>query len=378
MKEKNPRLIIEQHFPWWKELPQELLLTSDRQAAAKGFFYEVNNFISYLEPTAPEILLRDYLIHKIKFTVRKLWSGAEVIVFGSFATNIYLPDSDIDLTIQLPPKVHNSSSRYIQLAKALNADGVSDGPPDTILSASVPVIKFQDRLTNLKVDITMNSYNGVEACRHIRQMLKKYPGLRELTLFVKYYLSQLELNEVFTGGLGGYATVCLVLSFLQRHPKVASGMINPKDNIGVLLLDFFDLYGNNFRLGDIAISVYRDGFYYQKRCRSRDGKPVFSIEDPLDSSNDIGCKSYKARVVTRRFRTAYNNITRKIFEINTSPSSDTRSSTFRDSSVLRPIGFIPLKMIQQRETILHVFHNKAWSDEEAAESFDWHRIINKN
>lgn len=41
-------------------------------------------------------------------------------------------------------------------------------------------------------------------------------------------------------------------------------MINPKDNIGVLLLDFFDLYGNKFRLGEIAISVHRDGFYYQK------------------------------------------------------------------------------------------------------------------
>lgn len=79
----------------------------------------------------------------------------------------------------------------------------------------VPVIKFQDKLTNLKVDITMNSDNGVEACRLIKKMIKKYPGLRELTMIIKHYLSLLDLNEVFSGGLGGYATVCLVLSFLQ-------------------------------------------------------------------------------------------------------------------------------------------------------------------
>ncbi|CAO3607963.1 unnamed protein product [Cunninghamella echinulata] len=353
--------------------------------------------IRYLEPKRSEKLLREYVIHKVQFVVEKLWRGAEVCVFGSFASNIYLPDSDIDLTVQLPRKTSTVSSQlYIQLAKILETEGVSKGKVTRILKATVPVIKFEDKLTGLKVDIIMNSDNGVRASKYIQRMTEQYPGLRELTLIIKHYLSVQGLNEVFTGGLGGYATTCLVLSFLQRHPRVATGMINPKENLGVLLLDFFHLYGNRFRIGKVSINVNDNGFYYSKTTTARDGQPVFSIEDPLDSSNDIACKSYKANYVARKFRAAYNIITRNIYgkivadsssgslpaSTPSSPSSnhaisfspppqETRSSSFRDSSVLRWIGFIPLKMLEQRDCLYQVYRQKSWENEEAAKSFNF-------
>lgn len=38
---------------------------------------------------------------------------------------------------------------------------------------------------------------------------------RSLVLLVKAFLAQRGMNEVFTGGLGSYSIICLVISFLQ-------------------------------------------------------------------------------------------------------------------------------------------------------------------
>lgn len=77
------------------------------------------------------------------------------------------------------------------------------------------MIKFEDVMTKLKVDIILNSTSGVDSAKAIQEMIVKYPGLRPISLIVKHLLALRSLNEVFTGGLGGYAVVCLVVSFLQ-------------------------------------------------------------------------------------------------------------------------------------------------------------------
>ena len=70
-------------------------------------------------------------------------------------------------------------------------------------------------MTKLKVDIILNSTSGVDSAKCIQGLLTKYPALRPLSLIVKHLLALRNLNEVFSGGIGGYAIVCLVVSFLQ-------------------------------------------------------------------------------------------------------------------------------------------------------------------
>ena len=48
------------------------------------------------------------------------------------------------------------------------------------------------------------------------------------------------------------------------HPKVSAGEIDPLENIGTLLLDFFQLYGICFQMEDLGISVDKKGSYYGK------------------------------------------------------------------------------------------------------------------
>ncbi|KAA1109800.1 hypothetical protein PGTUg99_035295 [Puccinia graminis f. sp. tritici] len=76
-----------------------------------------------------------------------------------------------------------------------------------------------------------------------------------LILVIKSVLKQCGMNEVYTGGLGSYSIICLVVSFLQLHPKIQRGDIDPNKNLGVLSLESFELYG---------ISVLKGGFYFSK------------------------------------------------------------------------------------------------------------------
>lgn len=72
-----------------------------------------------------------------------------------------------------------------------------------------------DKVGKLNVDISLNQTNGISAGQIINQYLDVLPGCRQLILVVKAFLSQRSMNEVYTGGLGSYAVICLVISFLQ-------------------------------------------------------------------------------------------------------------------------------------------------------------------
>ena len=61
----------------------------------------------------------------------------------------------------------------------------------------------------------MDSDSGINSANCINMMIRQQPALRPLTLLIKLFLSLRKHNEVFTGGLGGYAIVCMVMNFLQ-------------------------------------------------------------------------------------------------------------------------------------------------------------------
>jgi DNA polymerase sigma len=65
------------------------------------------------------------------------------------------------------------------------------------------------------VDISLNQVNGIAAGKIVNQYLDILPGARQMILVVKAFLSQRSMNEVYTGGLGSYSVICLVISFLQ-------------------------------------------------------------------------------------------------------------------------------------------------------------------
>ena len=52
------------------------------------------------------------------------------------------------------------------------------------------------------------------------------------------------------GGLGGFSIICLVTSHVQHMPGTT-----PPSNLGDILLQFFNLYGNLFDRNNVAIRL---------------------------------------------------------------------------------------------------------------------------
>ena len=117
------------------------------------------------------------------------------------------------------------------------------------------------------------------------------------------------MNEVWTGGISSYGLILMVVSFLQQHPR-------DERNLGILLIEFFQLYGRQFNYQKCCIRVKNGGQYIKKdemleQMKGDNGAigkyiPNFlSIEDPLTPSNDIGRASHGAENVKDAFEHAY-------------------------------------------------------------------------
>ncbi len=131
-------------------------------------------------------------------------------MFGSFSTGLYLPTSDIDVVVfgkwpNLP---------LTTLEKVLRISGIASDIK-VLSRATVPIVKFTDADTGLRIDISFNMENSIDAARLIVRYLETYPCLRLLVFVLKQFLFQRELNEVWTGGLSSYGLILMCISFLQ-------------------------------------------------------------------------------------------------------------------------------------------------------------------
>lgn len=71
---------------------------------------------------------------------------------------------------------------------------------------------------------------------------------------VKQFLMIRGLNDNASGGLGGFATICMVTSLIQNMPN------QKNHNLGELLVEFFNLYGNLLNVEDVAIRLDPPGY----------------------------------------------------------------------------------------------------------------------
>ena len=85
----------------------------------------------------------------------------------------------------------------------------------SLITLHVPKDKKNSLVGRFAVDISMNQSNGVQTGDMINRFLDEFPALRSLVLIIKAFLKYRNLNEVYSGGLGSYAIVCLAVSHIQ-------------------------------------------------------------------------------------------------------------------------------------------------------------------
>ncbi|RIB18360.1 hypothetical protein C2G38_1967055, partial [Gigaspora rosea] len=232
--------------------------------------YEIIELVNYLLPTDVERLLRAFVIKRIELVIKEHIQNAEVMVFGSVNTGLYLPTSDIDIScfVHAEPK-----STMLAIAKLFETLKICANKPTTVTSAKIPVIKFQEYYTRFNVDICINQMSGYYSAVAIRRYMEQWPSLVNLVIVAKCFLTHHKLDCPASGGMGGYTLFCLMLNFFQAGLLNERRIIPDDENLGVLLIEFFELYGIDFNYRQLAIRVEKDdnlgvdiGYYKKVSC----------------------------------------------------------------------------------------------------------------
>lgn len=283
---------------------------------------EIKDFVNYISPSKEEIIMRNLVVKSLQKCITECWPDAEAHVFGSYATDLYLPGSDIDMVVISQNGDCEQRHKLYQLSSFLRQHKMAKDI-EVISGAKVPIIKFIEPNSNIHIDISFERTNGLVAARRIRKWLASTIGLRELVMVVKQFLRSRKLNNVHVGGLGGYSTIILCYHFLKLHPRIATKTMKIVDNLGSLLIEFFELYGRNFSYDNliIAIDPVTDLPKYLKKRQHPSlatNKNVFTliIQDPDESTNNITRSSYNLRDIKKAFGGAYQILTDKCYQLN--------------------------------------------------------------
>jgi non-canonical poly(A) RNA polymerase PAPD5/7 len=114
---------------------------------------EILDFVDFIGPSREEINIRKLVVKRIARVVNKAYPTAKVLVFGSCATGLNLPNSDIDLLVYHP------SMRDIPMINKLTSDLLRANictSIEPIKHAKVPIIKLQDKETGINIDLSFN------------------------------------------------------------------------------------------------------------------------------------------------------------------------------------------------------------------------------
>lgn len=280
---------------------------------------EIVDFFEFVRPHEYEEILREKLIQRIQQAVNSCHKpgtrGAQIHCFGSFAAGLYLPTADMDLVAVTKGFLNNGVKTIGQDSRSIRSFGyhlASIGIANNMIpiaKARVPIVKFVDAVTGIKVDISFENDSGLKANETFQRWKKEYPAMPVLVILIKQMLAIRDLNEVFNGGLGGFSIICLVVHMLDQMSQKMSSQEFGEKNYGHLLLHFLDLYGN-FNVAGIGLRMNPPAYFKKARHHKvfSDNNRRLTILDPNNADNDISGGTANIIEIQKVFRDAHNDL----------------------------------------------------------------------
>ena len=239
--------------------------------------------------------LYNRLIQNIQNSVDESIHDYDVRLYGSHATNLCLPWSDLDVV--LVPRNNNNininnqillSQLYENLKKK---DWVKDSK--YISGASIPIIKLicDKSFNNMPIDISIQDerHFGLKCVELVKGFISQYESLKPLVLVLKNILKRANLNDPYKGGISSYGLILMIVTYLQTQKKIGKDISNNENNLGRLFYDFVNHYGLKFEPSKYII--------YARTNEDEDSED-FNIQniqigcelviiDPLNISNNV-------------------------------------------------------------------------------------------
>ena len=302
--------------------------------------YELIDFYNFIHPSDEEQNKIKNIYLNIKNIIESKYKNKlYVVLFGSTVTKLNLPNSDIDICVLQIDKYTEYNDVLLKIKYLLEKERcLSDLK---LINAKIPIIKgkylYEGKLYN--IDISFGHKNGCYNSKKIYQILKVYPFLRILIIFLKFFLKERELNDTYTGGLSSFCLFSLVYAFFLYFKKEYNEdnnnnlnvMNNNKNifyngnynnnnyncsylNLGTLLIEFLNFYCFKFNYYYLGISIRFGGFFYKRKDREfhnnskDDNDNILSLENWQDIEQDIGRNCFRYNEILVAFKLMYNNI----------------------------------------------------------------------
>ena len=247
-----------------------------------------------------------WIIGQLGEAISDLFPGAYISLFGSYATGLALPSSDLDLAVLNAALFHEDITQSMTMLEEVLPAYPWVVSVKAIATASIPVVKLTINPMGsgegdlVQVDITFEDeggrHMGVAACDWVLELISRFPQCQECFLPLKQLLLRHSLNSTYHGGLSSYGLLLWLSAYIHTHPDLTGGE---------LFLGFLKFYGTQFNpktTGITTISPDKQVYYPRPQ-------PAFTLcetVDPLRPDNNTTKGAYRVAEVLQLFRKAYD------------------------------------------------------------------------
>ena len=257
----------------------------------------------------------EQLIANVQSTVNEVLKNCEIKVYGSYATGLALPWSDLDLVlINRNPKINQVElilrNIYYGFKDKLwiNSMKYSDNLP-------MPTIKIittnEFNSIHIILSVQDDKHYGLRCVNLVKSYLKEYTVLLPLVFALKTILKNANLNNNNLGGLSSYGLILMVVSYIQSKRDNNNLQDEEVDIIGKTFHGFLGHYGIYFDFNKYVILTYP---IKDNNTTNIDKDSVLNlgannheliIVDPLNNKNNVAQNTYQFMNLKMAFMIAF-------------------------------------------------------------------------
>ena len=274
---------------------------------------EITHFVQEIEKWQEEVdQIYVDLTTKIKRVIKKKFVSSSVELYGSYATRLHLPSSDIDMVIT---NLEGDKRDILRNVEKLLKSQLHVRNTNLIHQALVPVLKIRSEIMGrvVQIDITVNDTNhsGLKCLGVVTRLLQQNAMIRPIFIVLKELLYVCNFKEPFTGGLGSYSLFLMVSSFVQRQQEFCEKN-KIENSIAEFLVSTLSNYADHTSyFGPILTTDPVNGGGAQQIHDREvfDSYIQLVVVDPLNGVNNVAYNTHVERLI-HIFRTAYYNLKR--------------------------------------------------------------------
>ncbi|KAI5061356.1 hypothetical protein GOP47_0023861 [Adiantum capillus-veneris] len=171
---------------------------------------------------------RKAAVSVFRSSVHVLWPSCQVHMYGSSASGLFLPSSDVDLVI-LNTGCPDTLSALETLAQFFSSAFKGRlSALEVLRDARVPIVRFYDNKSLLQFDVRVECTSRFPAELHAVQPMKnslvEIPVMGPLYILLKMFLHENRLDRLYdSGGIRPYMLFCMLYTFLYLATKFYSG-----------------------------------------------------------------------------------------------------------------------------------------------------------